>query len=145
MLDGKDFRNWFDSGRFAETVARINRSPPQATIALMLAPAGTDSVEASVSAQAVHADHAALYLALFENDLYTPVKAGENTGAPLHHDFVVREWLGPYPVGDRGATTWRQTIALRPGWKTKDLGVVSFVQNRATGEVLQAVAATLCR
>lgn len=40
-------------------------------------------------------DAAAVYVALYQNGLTTSVRAGENQGATLRHDYVVREWIGP--------------------------------------------------
>jgi len=145
MLNGRDLRGWYDKAQFAAAVAAINRSPPGADIRLTLAPPTPESVEVSVSARTARQGNGALYVALYENGLATEVKGGENAGALLRHDFVVRAWLGPYPVDGRQPVAWQQKIALDPGWKIANMGVVSFVQSRATGEVLQALATSLCR
>ena len=39
------------------------------------------------------------FVALYENGLVTEVKAGENRGATLRHDHVVRQWIGPLDPG----------------------------------------------
>jgi len=144
MLNGRDYRSFGSPARFEADIAAINRNPARANIQLALNQAATDSIEISAAAQAPKQATPVLYLALYENDLTSTVKAGENSGASLHHDYVVREWLGPYPVDDKAGVTWRQKIALNPGWKSQDIGAVAFVQSRSSGEVLQAVALKLC-
>jgi hypothetical protein len=144
MLNGRDYRGWRNPGHFERDVDDINRLPARADIRLAMRQPGPDAIELASSAQAKIAGNHALYVALYENDLTTAVRAGENGGATLHHDHVVREWLGPYPMSGKAAMSWQQQIRLKKEWKTKDLGVAAFVQNRATGEVLQAVSLKLC-
>jgi hypothetical protein len=144
MLNGRDYRGWGSAGRFESDIAAINRNPARANIKLTVNQPGTGSIEVSAAAQAPKQGSPVLYVALYENDLSAAVKAGENSGASLHHDHVVREWLGPYPVDDKANSPWRQKITLKPDWKVKDMGAVAFVQNRSSGEVLQAVALELC-
>ena len=43
-----------------------------------------------------------------------------------------------------GRLALRQQIALEAGWKRADLGVVVFVQNKASGEILQALQRHTC-
>ena len=79
------------------------------------------------------------YLALQENNLQSTVNAGENRGELLRHDYVVRQWLGPFKVGADGKISASHEIQLQPAWKQRDLNVVAFVQNSATGEILQSL------
>lgn len=143
-LNGRDFQGWNIAARFDETVAAINRSTPQANLKLTAQSTAGDSVVVNVTAETTQTDNADLYLALFENRLATQVRAGENTGALLQHDYVVRAWSGPHPLDSRRLTSWQEKIALKSGWKTKDLGLAAFVQNRGNGEVQQALAMKLC-
>jgi hypothetical protein len=87
---------------------------------------------------------ARLYLALYENRLSTAVQAGENSGRQLHHDYVVRQLLGPFPVPADGRLAFKETFTLDKTWKRRDLGVTAFVDNAASGEVMQAVQRALC-
>jgi hypothetical protein len=72
------------------------------------------------------------------------VRAGENSGKTLRHDYVVRRLIGPLALGRDGRSSLRQQIALEVGWKRVDLGVVAFVQDRASGEILQALQRHAC-
>jgi hypothetical protein len=85
------------------------------------------------------------FLALYENNLSSDVKAGENRGKRLRHDFVVRELAGPYPVDSGGEVRLQQRFTLDPRWKTGDLYVAAFVQSERSGDVLQALAMPYCR
>lgn len=140
MLDGKDFHDWRDAARFETSLAEINRTPAQALIMLGI-DRGQDSLE--VNARIQTAAQADLYIALYENGLASQIRAGENNGALLHHDYVVREWLGPYPVNQKSQAV-QQRIMIRNDWKSENLGVAAFVQRRGNQEILQAVATKLC-
>lgn len=137
MLNGRDYRGW-QSSRFATDVAAINQVPARARIELRLttSPGAMDLVANASSAQA----GAVFYIALYENQLSSDVKAGENSGARLLHDYVVREWLGPYPVGEP-----RQIrMTLKPDWQPANLGLAAVVQTPDKGEVLQALSLKYC-
>ena len=68
------------------------------------------------------------------------MRAGENHGKRLQHDFVVRELAGPF-----GLTTVRHDFKLGSGWKEANLGVAAFVTDARSGEPLQALAMSACR
>ncbi|WP_018992886.1 DUF1223 domain-containing protein [Aromatoleum toluclasticum] len=87
---------------------------------------------------------AGIFVALFENGLTTSVKAGENRGATLHHDFVVREWIDPIPVAASGSTERAMSFSLPPDRPPANSGIAAFVQNPRTFEVVQAVARQVC-
>ena len=85
---------------------------------------------------------AEVWLALYENNLESQVRAGENSGKTLHHDYVVRRLIGPLVPDREGRLLLRQRIVLEPGWKPADLGVAAFVQDG--GEILQALQRPVC-
>ena len=87
---------------------------------------------------------AALYLATYQNRLSSKVTAGENRGRTLAHDFVVLEWQGPFGFDPQARLLERRDLALVPKAVPGDSGVVAFVQNRRTGEVLQALMLPAC-
>jgi len=86
---------------------------------------------------------AALYLGAYENKLVSAVQAGENRGKTLLHDFVVLQWLGPFEFKGRKASE-RSALPLLPKAVPAHSGVVAFVQNGATSEVLQALMLPAC-
>lgn len=138
VLNGRDYRGWGREPRFSQDIAAINARPARAQITLAVRPFG-NALQVDASAQAPGQARAVLYLALYENALTSEVKAGENSGATLHHDRVVRHWLGPLPL--QQALT--RQIELAPEWKRGDLGVAAFVQDSG-GEILQALSLPAC-
>ena len=67
------------------------------------------------------------------------MRAGENSGATLHHERVVRQWIGPVPLV-AGNAQIRRDIRLDDADANAPadrFGVVGFVENATTGEVLQ--------
>lgn len=124
----------------AETFRSLNAKPATAAIRLRgaLSADGILSLDANASADA-GSDTTALYLAIAENGLQSRVQAGENRGAILAHDHVVREWLGPFPLRD-GAVQMRREIRLSSDWLRQRLELIAFVQNERTGAVLQAAS-----
>jgi len=87
---------------------------------------------------------AALCLATYESRLQSGVRAEENRGKTLVHDYVAFEWQGPLALGAGGKLTDRRSLPLLPKARPAHSGVVAFVQNRAGGEVLQALMRPAC-
>src|SRR6266571_4984705 len=147
LLQGRDFRRW-SGGEFSEQVMRINSRPARARIALAIRAIAPDAIHAELSAMLVDPDerkNAAVYLAAYENKLASDVAAGENRGKRLEHDFVVREWLGPIGF-DRGLKLAdRRSLPLLASANLKHSGVAAFVQDRSSGEVLQALMLPACK
>jgi hypothetical protein len=94
------------------------------------------------SAQVPKSTQVDLYIAIYESGLRSRINAGENSGRELKHDYVVREFFGPYRF--QNTERWERTFPLNGNWLTRDGGVAIFVQNRDTGEVLQALALDFC-
>ena len=146
LLQGRDFRRWH-SGEFDAAVAKINAQPARARIAVTLDARRKGAFEVEFEAEVLDGAQrgaAALYLASYENKLVSEVAAGENRGRTLAHDFVVFEWLGPLAFGPQGRLSGRRTLPMLPKAVPRNSGVVAFVQNRATAEVLQALMLATC-
>ena len=141
LLQGADFPRW-GSAAFADAVARINAQPARASLELEITEARPTALVLRASAavpSATNAADAVLFVATYENRLESRITAGENRGRVLHHDRVVLEWRGPYGLGTREVE-----LPLLPKAQSADSGVVAFVQNRHTGEVLQALSLAAC-
>jgi len=127
VLQGRDFRGWATKA-FDETVARINAQPAKARIRLAVLGVDRKTLEVEASVELVEpAEDAALYLAASQSKL---------------ESRVVLEWLGPFPIAGRLAE--RRTLPLVPGARADNSGVAAFVQDRRTGEVLQALLRSAC-
>ncbi len=146
LLQGRDFRGW-GSRAFDDAVASINAQRAKAGISLAIDPQKQSALAVETRAELLdpgqHGD-AALYLAAYENKLVSEVRAGENEGRTLAHDFVVLEWTGPIEFGRDGRVHDKRALALLPRAVAANSGVVAFVQNRRTAEVLQALMLPSC-
>jgi hypothetical protein len=146
VLQGRDFRGW-GTPAFDAAVTKITAQPARARIALSVQPSGARGVLAQAGAQVLDSAQigdAALYLGAYENRLMSAVTAGENRGRTLAHDYVVLEWHGPFGFDAEGRLAERRELALLPRATPAGSGVVGFVQNRRTGEVLQALMLPAC-
>jgi hypothetical protein len=150
LVAGKDFRpGWFSVGgeSFDEAVARVNLRTAGADIGLSLTGDSAKELRFEANAKlrnAADMRDTALYVAIIESNLTSAVAAGENKGKTLKHDFVVRDWEGPFAFNADGSLMLNRAVTLQSGWKPQDLGVTAFVQNRSTGRVLQALQLASC-
>lgn len=132
VVDGRDEPRWY--ARPAPT-AHARRAPVQ----LSLQRDGT-RYRAQVLSEAGAPSRLAAYWAVTENGHRTAVRSGENEGATLHHDFVVREYL---PVAAWQATpgqpttlSFVPTTAAEPG-HPRELNLV--LVDADSGRPLQAL------
>ena len=141
MLAGKDYR--WSSRSLADSVAAVNATAARARITLALNPAsgGTALRATARVAERKAAKDAALYVSRYENGLSNQVSAGENRGRTLSHDFVAREWWGPFVFDAAGEATLERSLDVQ---RLARGGIAAFVQDRRTGEVLQALALPGC-
>lgn len=143
LLNGEDFRRGSVSDNFSDKIRAINLSKAQAEIRLKVSHSndvlvGALEVRVGGDAETRRAD---VYLALYENNLVTAVSAGENNGRLLKHDFVVRTLVGPLALDDTGNLSRNHRFELDRRWKPQDINLAAFIQHRASGDVVQAVAA----
>jgi hypothetical protein len=142
LLQGQDFRAWGQPA-FGRAVERINAQPARASLELEILGAGAAALRLRLRADVSDPRQepaASVYVAAFESRLESRVTAGENRGRVLNHDYVALEWQGPYGLGER-----ELKVGLLPMARSADSGVVAFVQNRSTAEVLQALLLPACQ
>lgn len=143
MLSGRDYRSY---AAFSDDVNKLSAETASVTLSLSasISPDRKDgaSIQLDLSADITKSevDKLAFYLVVTEDNLSSDVADGENEGSTLHHDYVVRQFLGPYyQTGTERHFRQQQTITLQPEWKREDISIVAFAENAQTGEVLQAV------
>ena len=139
-INGKAFRAW-SSRDFQQSVWAIHQLPATSKIHVSLTQSAKGS-DLQVSAEGSRGME--LYVAIYQNNLTSEIKQGENQGRSLHHNNVVREWYGPIPVSQEGQVVWQKTLNVKADWVENDLGVVAFVQNPSTGEIMQAANLPWC-
>ena len=78
-----------------------------------------------------------VFVAVTEDRLVTAVPRGENQGRTLNHHAVVRSLttVGSIP-GDQGTFQATVSVPLEPAWKSEDVRIVSFVQERQSLRIL---------
>jgi hypothetical protein len=123
VVQGREFPAW-GTKAFDEAIVRIMSQPAKARMSLAVLDVMGRTLEAEASAElVVPVDDAVLYMAAY-------------------HDYVVLEWQGPFPIP--GRLVERRALALLPGAERANSGVAAFVQDRRTGEVLQALLRSTC-
>jgi hypothetical protein len=135
VLNGHDWPSWGrDGGRLAAA-----KEPAGAQISLRQA--GPDHFEALVTPTAGAPARWAAYWSLTEDGHRSRVKAGENAGELLQHDFVVRQYTPAGEYVSDAKTPQRlslRAIAATPG-HARRLNLV--VYDPASGATLQGVSA----
>jgi hypothetical protein len=145
VLQGSELAAWRNISQPTAALAAINARPARASIELTAAPVNGASVAVDVHVRVPAApdrEHAEVAVVLVQNGLASYVKAGENKGKHLAHDHVVRSWRLGLPVGANGELRQRVTLPV-----PDDVGAMQFVawvEDTASGEVLQALTLPLC-
>jgi len=121
FVSGREFRRWADSGEFSRAIEARNARPAMAGIALDAVTSNTPRVALQTRARftlqpgaASGTDATIAWIALTQNGLISHPSGGENGGVELHHDHVVREWIGPIRLNGP-ATSWQGEIPLPAG------------------------------
>ncbi len=84
-----------------------------------------------------------LFVVVTESRLSVQVDAGENRGVRLDHEAVARNWIGPIAVQGNAAALDR--VVNIPQLAGGHVGVVAFIQDATSAEVLQAVDTGFCK
>ena len=139
VLNGGDWRGWGGSSRNV-TASLVTQETAKSSISLQQT--GSDQFEAVIAPVPNSNGNAAswsAYWTITEHGHVTKVKAGENSGETLLHDFVVRQYT---PVGDYSAASSQKLslrgVATTPGHE-RQVNLVVF--DPKTGKTLQAVSA----
>jgi hypothetical protein len=150
FVAGRELGDWATPGSLDARLRELAAQPAQADVAIGLARAasGANALEVDARFAARPGAPSALnaYVAVYENALSSEVDAGENRGATLHHDRVVRAWLGPVPLVAGVARIHRDVALDDPlaGAPPGRFGAAAFVEDARTGDVLQAADRPAC-
>ena len=126
-LDGRVWNNW------------PKGAPPEpadaAAPALTLSVDGSDPLRVAIDVDATGSKpEYRVYAAFAEDNLSEHIRGGENRGKTLSHDEVVRAMAGP------SATPHAEfELKFPPRADREHTSVVAFVQDEASGDVVQAV------
>jgi len=135
-----DGREEFNGGNMARARAAITKAAQASKGKVELALADQKlSVAIKNLPRITAGDRAEVVLAITENNLRTDVSRGENSGRYLNHSAVVRELsvLGELSPNE---TSFEATpnLKLAESWRTENLRVAVFVQERRTRRILAA-------
>lgn len=143
MLNGRDFRRWNEPVWFNVAQA-VTRRPAGVQLGLTLARDADGRWRARLDATLNRPVPAArAWLAVYENELWSQVTAGENRGKRLRHDRVVRRLDGPATPDANGRLQLAAHLAPDPHGERQG-GIAAFVEDAASGELLQALALPFC-
>jgi hypothetical protein len=131
LIDGADRPDWP-----AAVVA--SRTRPAATVDAQLVREG-NHVTATVAALPGAPTRLAAFWAVTEQGHVSAVKAGENEGVTLHHDFVVRDYrqVTAWPVQANAATLQFDLPAAADAAHPRQINLV--IVNADTGRPVQAI------
>jgi hypothetical protein len=143
-------------GQVARQIATALAAAPAGRVSLTVDPpdsAAARRLRVSVSARLSRpagGRNLDLWVALTQNGLSTPVKAGENAARTLRNDHVVRrlEKAFTIPAAAGSERSGSLVLDLDPSWKPADLadfGVAAFLQDPATLAIHGAAATSLGR
>jgi hypothetical protein len=144
VMNGRDFKGW-DNSRLNESIEKNQKLASRANLSLNAVTLENGAISLKASAQTTKptdTKNSDVFIAIYENKLVSQVKAGENSGRELKHDYVVREFFGAYQINNQN--TFSKDFNLSAEWKKRDAGAVIFVQNSQTGEILQSLALPFC-
>ena len=146
VVAGRDFPPWRDEAEASRAFEAASSKPARAMISVVSRPPKDRQVLSSVAVSLVSGERAAdtaTFVAVVESGLSSRVTAGENRGATLLHDHVVRELI---VTPSQGAdTTFANIVTFPPERSLERSAIVVFVQNLKSGEILQALRAPICR
>lgn len=140
LLDGADYRRSLAGDDLGRRIAA--GKAPGARIRMSL---DTGEVQPRLRVMiSTVTNTAQAYVAIYENNLFSEVAAGENRGKRLRHDFVVRELYGPFAMTAAAPLAIDQVIRRAREWKAADLHIAVFVQEDGSGAALQALNLPWC-
>jgi hypothetical protein len=145
----KELRGWNKQDVVKQRIQAINNQPARAQISISMSPSGDAAVDLAARFALVDSTRIGAgvegIVVVFEKTLSTDVRAGENKGARLKHDNVVRYWSAPVMLhAQTGHAELRQTVKLPADWERENLVIAALVQDVKAGEVLQAVSMPGC-
>lgn len=152
VVDGQD---QVIGSRSGDALKAVRDGALREKIEILLIPekAGTNgivpiSVQVGKLMHASEKDSAEVWLAVTESGLSSAVTAGENSGKTLHHASVLRT-LRRIGAADKtqapASFLGKSGVKLKPGWKSANLRVVVFVQERRSRRILGAASVAIGR
>jgi hypothetical protein len=142
LFHGREFAQWRRTGPDKINDGRSPKSP-RAELNITAATAGGNQLQVKIGGKMLQGGRAAsAYVAVYENGLASDVKAGENNGVRLAHDYVVRRWLGPFAFDGARPLALAETVSLPADSVAARAGIVVLAVDER-GSLLQSLALPL--
>jgi hypothetical protein len=143
FVAAKELRNWQQD--LTASIQQINATPAQAHIGLQLSKHALTQLSVQFDVKTVNPADGTnkLFYALTESGISNDIKSGENQGARLQHDFVVREFGEAIAINGLALNVVR-TLDIPKDANKRNLTMVAFVEN-SKGVILQALSLPLCQ
>jgi hypothetical protein len=95
-----------------------------------------EKIKIKITNLSKHTD-ATVYLAIAEDNLFTNVKRGENSGRKLEHVSVARELKSIGLIDAKSNVFETETIfSVQPNWKSENLKLIVFIQENNSRKIL---------
>jgi hypothetical protein len=144
FVNGREIEDWRSD---LDMNLRASTQSSMARVAIAAEPQGAGNLHVKVDGTVLAAGKAhgplQLFVVVTEGGLSSQVNAGENRGVRLEHDAVARNWIGPIAI--QGNNTAFDRVLNVPQLADGHVGVVAFIQDATTAEVLQAAATGVCK
>jgi hypothetical protein len=144
FVNGREIEDWRSD---LDMNLRASTQPSMARVAIVAEPQGAGNLHVKVDGTVLAAAKAhgplQLFVVVTEGGLSSQVDAGENRGVRLEHDAVARNWIGPIAIQGNNAAFDR--VLNVPQLSNGHVGVVAFIQDATTAEVLQAADTGVCK
>lgn len=143
----RELRGWHNTKTFERRLQEINQQTARVDIRLSVEAAGKGEIRIKADfriAKAMRGSDLQSVIVLYEDQLFSHVRRGENRGVSLHHDHVVRYWSSQKLTNVDESQLVGKTIKLHPEWNTSKIGVAAFVEDSQSGEILQVLALPKC-
>lgn len=146
MIGAETTVKWNDQAETSRLLSRARSKQAQVELAMGVGKA-KDSLQVSVRALPQAKDPAGptpnlMWLALYQDDLTSSIREGENKGRTLHHDRVTRVLKGPWAI-DTQPVAGEVSIPLEAGTDLAKYGLVLFAESSTTGAGLQSLSLPL--
>ncbi len=136
VVDGGAHCVGSDVERVGEEIARAAASVPAGEVELAVGDGDDGRLVLDVTARVREgaAGEWRAMVAVFENDLTTPVPRGENAGRSLENGRVVRRLVEAFalPAVAGSSRSERLEVEVEEGWDRRNLGVAVFLQDPET-------------
>lgn len=143
VISGEIIHNWEKYAK--DVIHAVNKFEPEADIKLSVSQQNNELViDSHIGVKgADNRSYSVLYIAITEDDITSVVTGGDNAGTTFNHQHLVRKWLGPFPLDEKGETELSTLVELDDDWRLDKSHVVAVVQNLDDGFVLQALELSL--